>query len=283
MRSSPISRRRFMVGGSAALVAALHGEPGWGLGSSTTDRAKILTGDAPRLLDLRLACATPLAEMTAFYRDLLGFSVLASSEGEITLAAGGTRLTFFTAPRPTGAAHDPFYHFAFNIPKNKILGARSWHLERGRLIRPYEHLLDPGMPNDVVHFRNWDAHSLFFWDPAGNLVEYIARHTLDNAKPGEFTAADILYASEIAFVVDDVKPTARKLQSTFQLEQYRQSYDTFTALGDERGLVLVMQRGRPWGFTEAKPASVYPTHAQIRAVPEQETKLTGFPHTLVSR
>ena len=73
----------------------------------------------------------------------------------------------------------------------------------------------------MVDFSHWNAHSVFFYDPAGNVVEYIARHDLKNAAPGGFGSADILYASEIAWIVDDVAATASTLKKVVGIDQYR--------------------------------------------------------------
>ena len=132
------------------------------------------------------------------------------------------------------------------------------------MIPPYARLQDSRYPNDVVHFRSWNSHSVFFWDPAGNLLEYIARHDLKNSAPGHFTSQDILYTSEIGIIVDDVRNTAFELNKTFGLEQYRGGSEVFTAVGDEHGLLLVMKRGRILGFDQGKGADVFPTVATIR-------------------
>jgi catechol-2,3-dioxygenase len=130
----------------------------------------------------------------------------------------------------------------------------------------------------VVHFRHWDAHSIFFWDPAGNLVEHIARHTLGNAAEGPFTSADILCASEIGLIVDDVAAAAGTLRRAFGLGDYRGVSDRFNALGDENGLLLVMKRGRELGFGEGKTSGIFPTKAAIRASRPAEVALSGYPY-----
>ena len=44
-----------------------------------------------------------------------------------------------------------------------------------------------GLPPDIVDYSHWNAHSIFFLDPGGNVVEYIARHDLKNGAPGAFS------------------------------------------------------------------------------------------------
>jgi len=285
--SPQMDRRQFWTRAAAwALMAAAHGRivgatPG--SGSSLGGRPVASDGSsAPRILGLRLATAAPLTEMKEFYRGLLGFRVLEEKPGELTFRAGASRLTFIhvDSDHLDSDQENPFYHFAFNIPENKILAAREWQKKRTKLIPPGENLRDPEFPADVVDFSHWNAHSVFFWDPGGNLVEYIARHDLNNGAPGPFGTDDILYASEIAFIVDDVRATASKLRLAFELEQYRGGSDQFTAVGDEHGLLLVMKRGRNLGFGEGKPADCYATSAHVHGTGPSRYSFPELPYEI---
>ncbi|MEM9553307.1 MAG: hypothetical protein AAGC60_03550 [Acidobacteriota bacterium] len=271
-----VSRRRFL-GQSAAALIGLHAAVGRAEGETTSACEEGL-----RLLSLELACAAPLDAMATFYGRDLGLEVLRAEPDRLTIAGGRTRITF-VADRWT---EPPFYHFAFNIPEHKILAARNWQRRRTPLIPGYETLRDPELPDDIVDYRNWNAHSIFFWDPAGNCVEYIARHDLpadESWGPADaFGPDDILYASEIAFIVDDVASFAGRVESTFGLMQYRRASDVFHASGDERGLVLTMRRGRNLGFAEGKPADVYATAATLRAPSPATLRAEAFPYHLAA-
>lgn len=279
-----LDRRRVLFGAAGALVAALHGRGG----RLTAAAEAAPAAEAPaaalppreaRIAELELVSAAPLPAMRAFYADSLGLPV-EERPGELIVTAGASRLTF----RPAGPGQPgAFYHFAFNVPENKIAAARAWQLERTPLIAPWETLRDPRFPDDVVHFRHWDAHSVFFWDPAGNLLEHIARHTLDNAAEGPFTSADLLCASEIGLIVDDVAPAAAALRGAFGLADYRGASEQFTAVGDEHGLLLVMKRGRELGFGEGKPSGIFPTAAAIRAARPAVVALPGYPYRISAR
>ena len=133
-----------------------------------------------------------------------------------------------------------------------------------------------------MDYRHWNAHSLFFFDPAGNVVEYIARHDLDNAAKGEFSPADILYASEIAPVVDDVPAAAQQLGTVVGLDQYRSGSEQFMALGDEYGLLLVMKRGRVISFDAEPPkaVTVFGTSASFRGARTTKYTLPSFPYDI---
>ena len=179
-----------------------------------------------------------------------------------------------------GTESEPWYHFAFNIPENKIRLAHDWQAERMELIPTPESMKDPDYPDTVRHFVNWNAHSVFFYDPAGNIVEYIARHDLDNRAEGPFTPHDILYVSEIAFVADDVPKLAKQVQETFGLKQYKSSSEFFHFLGDEHGLILVFRKGRDTGTSDGNSFDVFPAHVEIRQ--ETEFRHSELPYTIVN-
>lgn len=274
-------RREFLASTSAAaFVVATHGPLAWA--GADPIRKRSVAGQGRALITgLRLKTAAPLAAMREFYNGRLGLRVLDESSRTLTIGGGATPITFETATADQGR---PFYHFAFNIPQNKILGARRWQLERSELLPVLPQLLDPEYPDDVVHFRHWNAHSVFFLDPAENIVEYIARHDLDNSAPGPFTVDDILHASEIAFVVDDVPTVASDVMETFDLGRYRGGGKGFHAIGDEQGLLLVFQRGRRLSLARPEPklADIFPTEATIRGPSGTRHRVPKFPYGITT-
>jgi hypothetical protein len=233
----------------------------------------------PLIKSLRLATAAPLADMKAFYHGLLGLQLIEEKKDSLTIAAGPTRLTFVAAAGENGV---PFYHFAFNIPENKIRAALAWQKERTPLIPIPERLRDPAFPADVVDYSYWNAHSIFFFDAAGNVVEYIARHDLDNGAGGAFDSRDILYASEIGLITDDVADLALKLKAVAGVKQYRGASDQFTALGDESGLLLVMKRGRVLSFDARtkKEAAIFQTAVTVRGAESTKFSVPGLPYEI---
>ena len=275
-----LDRRQFLAGASvAAWLSVTHAH---GLGRAVPGRPDTSgRGRVARIDRLRLETAAPLSEMEEFYGRLLGLDVMDEGSAGLSIEAGESRIQF--VPAESGGVATPFYHFAFNIPENKLLLASEWQRQRTPLIAPDAGLRDPRFPDDVVHFANWNAHSVFFWDPGGNLVEHIARHDLQNAAAGPFTSRDILYASEIGLIADDVPALAGDLQKTFGLEAYRGGSDQFTAVGDEIGLLLVMKRGRNLGFGEGRPAGVFATAVTLRAARLATYSAPGFPFEISSR
>ena len=269
-------RRHFLTSASAAAaIIAAHGcTPGE---ESNGDRRREKE-NSPRIRRLELLSSAPLTKMKEFYHKLLGLAVEKESE-RLTITAGETPITFRKATKEEGK---PFYHFAFNIPENKLLAAHDWQKKRTPLLPIPKTLRDPKFPDAVVDYSHWNAHSIFFFDPAGNVVEYIARHDLKNSAEGEFSSKDILYASEIAFVVDDVAATVSKLKEIVGVEQYKGASDQFAALGDERGLLLVMKRGRVISFDapQKKAVTVFATRAVVRGGRQTKYAFSKFPYEI---
>jgi catechol-2,3-dioxygenase len=176
----------------------------------------------------------------------------------------------------------PFYHFAFNIPENKILKALEWQKARTPMLYIPESNRATGYPPEVVDYSHWNAHSVFFLDPAGNVVEYIARHDLKNGDSSPFSWGDILYASEIGLIVNDVAATAAMLTDVTGVSQYKGGNDQFMAMGDEYGLLLVMKRGRVVDFTSNphNGVRVYRTAVAVRGPKTTRYEFADYPYQL---
>ena len=233
-------------------------------------------GNSSLISHLRLKTAASHSEMKTFYHDLLGFPIVSTTNEEITFQAGESKVSFYRTDIP---GQNPWYHFAFNIPENKLLKARLWQMKRSEIIPTPPRARDSRYPDDVRHFPRWNAHSLFFWDPAGNLLEYIARHDLNNGADGDFSTADILNISEIAFVVDDQQKEAKKLHHQLGLEAYPRNTSFWWSMGDENGLLLCIPR-RIWGENTKDPRrfEVFETEAVIHGLDNTLLQFEGFPY-----
>ena len=205
------------------------------------------------LTDLTLETSR-LAQLRSFYAHALGLPVVAESHGGIRIQAGTSAIHF----KQARDGSSPFYHLAFNIPENKLSGAIGWMAGRADLL-PVEASRGP-----IADFSSWNAHAIYFLDPAGNILELIARHSLPNAAPGPFTAADILCVSEIALVVPDVPAASARIRRDLGAPAYGDPSDEFAAVGDEHGLFIVVKTGRAWFPTRVRPAEVFDTGVLLR-------------------
>ena len=173
--------------------------------------------------------------MREFYTSVLGLKLAESDSQFFTLQAGFTRLAFNT----TNDGTLPKHHFAFNIPPNLFQKGKTWLAERTGLVSGKEGQVE-------FDFSNWNALGMYFIDPAGNIGELIARDMLPSAQADEFSADHIVSVSEIGVPVPDVPGTVDLLRRAAGLQPYRGETDTFTAVGDENGLLIVVQQGREW-------------------------------------
>ena len=272
--------RRHFLGSSAATAAflAMHDLPLIGArpaGQAQDDPRR------PRILSLELVTGAPLGAMKAFYGKTLDLRLTNESADRFTVEAGETQITF-VASEDSSSGRAPFYHFAFNIPENKILKALEWQKARTPILPIPERNRAEGFPPDVVDYRHWNAHSVFFLDPAGNVVEYIARHDLKNGDTHPFSWGDILYVSEIGLIVDDVAAAADAIKTFATVAPYKGGDGNFTAMGDEYGLLLVMKRGRIIDFTgnPDNGVRVYPTGVNLRGAKAATHQLASHPYRL---
>src|SRR5512139_1462526 len=109
-----------------------------------------------------------------FYVNILELPTELGSSG-LLVQAGKTEIWFEQAPSDfTGA-----YHFAFNIPKNQFRSAKNWLTSRTSIMH------DKSGKEDFES-KSWSSDSIYFLDAAGNVLEFIARHTLQNGVEGSF-------------------------------------------------------------------------------------------------
>ena len=196
-----------------------------------------------------------LKELTAFYTTALGLPALSKNENEITISIGNTELVFKHV-----SAADPFYHIAINIPANKIEEAKKWLTNHVELIWMDQY------KSDIADFVNWHARSVYFFDPAGNIVELIARFDLENKTDESFSASQFLSVSELGLVMKEAEFNG---SVSGLLEQYQLSYfdkqpplPQFRAIGDDEGLFIVVPENRNW-FPTDNPSGIFPMEIQF--------------------
>lgn len=192
-----------------------------------------------KITELTIASAF-IDELRRFYVNQLGFTeheVIGGSDG-IALQAGHTR---FTIVPGTSEAR---YHFAFNIQPDQLDAAATWLQGRGIELVP-----NTAGQGYIVDFPNWWAKSIYFFDPSGNIVELIARGAISPAGNAPlFSANSLLGISEIGIVTDDVLALQNWLSTIHGLTSFvrQPDSDTFSVMGDDEGLLLLVPPGREW-------------------------------------
>lgn len=212
------------------------------------------TASPVRIRRLQLK-ANNLAKQAAFYRHVLRLPV--EEDGSSLRVTAGPSVIEFS---PDLGIEAPFYHFAFTIPENQLQSAMAWLEPRCPVANIRE------SKRKIMHFRSWNAHSCYFFDPAGNILEFIAHHDLGNGTSEPFDADQILYVSEIGLVVPDVPAVQAKVGEQLGLAPYHGSSDTFAPLGDIHGLLIVCKKDRIWLPTTDVAADVFPTRVELNGI-----------------
>lgn len=210
-----------------------------------------------KITQLTLSAHDP-AELKKFYSGELGFeeiSAATDSDG-YSFQAGHTRVNFIPGDR------DAKYHFAFNIKPDQLHDAVKWMNSCG-----VELVFSPEDKGVIVDFPNWWAKSIYFFDPAGNIVELIARGGIGAAgNAPAFSASSIVGVSEIGVVTEDVLSMREWIGATHGIPAFsrHQNTEEFSAMGDDHGLILIVRTGRNWfmgNFNAAHfPLSMTGTH-----------------------
>lgn len=172
-----------------------------------------------------------------FYTKTLSLRLLHQSNDEFTFQSGRSQLTF---ARTEHSGEHPFYHFAFDVPGDQLEESMEWLLTRGVSLQQ--------LPNGTCkeYSAAWNAASVYFLDPAGNIVEFIARHNLQHSDSPAFSSGSLIGISEIGLVIEDVPAVKNLIQSKLAVEGYKSSYSNFAAVGDEDGLFILAASGRVW-------------------------------------
>lgn len=213
-----------------------------------------------------------LQEQRDFYHQLLGFPLLTADADEVVLQVGSSTLIFAAAAAPIPAP----YHFAFNLPEGQFAEAKAWLAARAPL-------LADANGADEFDFSAWNAHAIYFADHDGNIGEFIARHGLPSPATRPFSAASLLSISEIGLAVDDVLHFVERLQTRLHLPVYLQHPTaTFTPMGDEHGLLIVVKDGRRWFPQERVAAHAAPLTVVVSTSTAGKHTIHGPPYRIAS-
>jgi catechol 2,3-dioxygenase-like lactoylglutathione lyase family enzyme len=211
--------------------------------------------------------STDLEAQRDFYANVLELPVRLD-EPILEVQAGKTRLFFTQTPEFDGA-----YHFAFNIPTNQFESAKRWISSRVPLLQDEN-------GNDEFHSENWNSSSVYFKDPAGNVLEFIARHNLDNAVNRDFDRLQILNISEIGLPSEDVIGLASEICKRLDVSVFRQEpNESFTPVGDDNGLLIIPVKDRIWIPNSGVPARLLSVRVE-GMLNGKEWEVRGVPYEI---
>lgn len=209
---------------------------------------------------IELLTAGGPGKLLPFYRDVLGVPVLKSTDRRLTVGIGYTVITFVRAEEAAAGAggKTPHYHFAINIPENKLDEAKRWIEAKVELGKEGD--------RDISHSELWNSDAVYFMDPGGNILELIARHTMVNGVNRPFDPErDLLGVSEMGLPTKDV-PGAADVFESLGIPTYIRKNPEFNPVGDEEGLFILVQPGRRWAFTSGLTAECFPFMVRVKDI-----------------
>ena len=184
-----------------------------------------------------------------FYLTHLAFPHTSSDENSFTIQVGQTTVTFHKALEDK----TPFYHFAFNVPSNQFEEAKAWVKSKVTLST------EEG--EDEVYFEFIDAKSIYFEDPAGNIVEFICRLSDATKSDKPFSATSLQKMSEMSLAVRNKLEVVTLLHDVgiFKRNDEEITPTGLTFMGDraDATYLLLVNEGRTWYFS-TKEAVSYP-------------------------
>jgi catechol-2,3-dioxygenase len=196
-----------------------------------------------KILEVELL-SDDILKTEVFYNEVLGLEIMYKDDSTISFNAGMTKLTFHSSKNL-----NPVYHFAFDIPNNKLLEAFSWIEKKTEIMYVIP-------PDKIADFYNWNAKSFYFYDNNGNILEFIARNDLDNASHKPFDGKSILSVTEIGLVSKDVSQQSDELFEKYGLTVYSKQ-PKFIVLGTVTGLFILVEENRDWYPTDKKSKSFW--------------------------
>ncbi len=206
----------------------------------------------------RLTLETPNVEaLKDFYGNVLELPTTLENN-DLHIQIGTSELIYLENPKSNAK-----YHIAFNIPEQQIEAAATWLEARVELL--------PDGSDRITHFENWNAHAIYFYDPAGNILELIARHDLSHEVIEPFNSSGLLNISEIGMAVTDATEFARWTKENLGISKYHDGSRTFTPIGDANGLIIAVSIGREWHPNTGIIAKAF--HTKIEFVGEGEAYL----------
>ncbi|WP_042477665.1 hypothetical protein [Bacillus ndiopicus] len=195
-----------------------------------------------------------LNEMKYFYKEKLGFLLEAETANSFKINFGMSSIEF----NNIDVEGNPYYHFACDIPSNQFKEAKEWIKKRTNL------LTEDG--EDEIDFTHLSAKSLYFEDPSGNIVEFIARLKDNPSSNQPFSLNSIQKLSEMSLVVKNKISVAERLRD-FQIVERDDSeitQDTLSFMGDKKTKVflLLVRPERRWLFS-SKESVIFPINISL--------------------
>ncbi|WP_433929317.1 VOC family protein [Curtobacterium flaccumfaciens] len=201
-------------------------------------------------MDIRqVQLATRSLAGTARFYERLGCPV-EIVDATVRIVVGSSLLVFRELPEMTGAVH-----LAMTIPTGTFDAAKAW-------IAGLTTVLGTDAQDEFEGPPNWNSRSVYFEGPDQQLLELIERRDLPG-DVGENTAVPLVSVSEVGVPVPDVLGAVEALRRA-GLEPYANPPgESFAAVGDVDGLVILVSPDRRWFPTGDRSPSSAPVVIEV--------------------
>lgn len=114
---------------------------------------------------------------------------------------------------------------------------------------------------DEIKFSQLGARSFYFYDTAGNIVEFIAREGSDCLEEKAFSARCLMDISEVSLTLANVLEATGELErlglKTRDNEPIQRTYLNFLGDNGTHSYFLLVEPGRRWIFSD-RVSEIYP-------------------------
>lgn len=202
---------------------------------------------------LEIKCANVTAQLK-FYRDLLELKTSDYNEKSFEVAIGYTQIKFIQDSAATP------YHIAIHIPDRQEEEALRWIKERVPVLKNNN--------KEIIDFSGWDAKSVYFYDKDENIMEFISRRRFNEPETPIFSERSLLGVAEVGLATKDIESKFKFLQKNCHLEVFDGNFEKFCAIGDDKGLLITINKElKDWFPTNdkayASPFSIRFSHGEV--------------------
>lgn len=166
-----------------------------------------------------------LADCLEFYTQVLGFELIKHSNNSCSFKIGWTELEFEESNTEQN------YHFCFLIPSNLLDVALTWMENRVPIIKIEK-------DRKTQSFETWNAASFYFYDPNGNLAEFIVHYDLESSETS-FHPSKVLGICEMGMPTENIKLLDTQLHSALSSSFWKGDYKRFGTNGSIEGKFLL--------------------------------------------
>jgi catechol-2,3-dioxygenase len=213
--------------------------------------------------------ASNLEAQFDFYQNILGFKCYLSAT-KLKIITGTTEIVF----KKSSSTPSPFYHIAWAIPGNRLKEAKKWLKRRTSI------LLDSNGRSEFF-FSRINRTGIYFKDPAGNLLEFIALHDLREYNDiDNFTISDISFVNHVGITVKDVIKEIKNIKANLNMEYLSNLNKDFSKIGNDHEHLTLVSENRLWIPERKEPALIFPMKITLPSDVNKIYDIPGHPYQI---